>query len=124
MQEAKVAERNNLNEKDSEKSSIPNDSELNDSSEDATLYEKPCKIKKTYAKNSNDDALRELTNAAINICTQMNTSTSHENLGSKSADHAFSEFVALSLQGMEEPERTIRRNKIFQDLTAPLDQLL
>ncbi|XP_077269610.1 uncharacterized protein LOC143901305 isoform X2 [Temnothorax americanus] len=44
-------------------------------------------------------------------------------VGSTSVEHAFAKFIALSLQRMEDPERSIRRNKIFHDLTAPLEQL-
>ncbi|KAM0734034.1 hypothetical protein ACS0PU_012399 [Formica fusca] len=72
-----------------------------------------------------DTTLRDLTNAAINICTQLQSdSTTHGNVGSKSAEKAFAEFVGFSLQAMEEPERSTKRNKIFQVLTTPFDQLL
>lgn len=75
--------------------------------------------------NENDDALHDLTKAAINIATQLQSdSKSTENVNCTSVEHAFSEFIALSLQKMEEPERIIRRNKIFHDLTAPLERLL
>lgn len=117
---------NNLNNTESENSSLSQDNTEYDSTDDPTLYQKPRKIQKKNPgrSNENDDALRDLTNAAIDICTQLQLdSTSHGNVGSKSVEQAFSEFIAFSLQGMQEPERNIRRNKIYQDLTAPLDQL-
>ncbi|XP_070162285.1 uncharacterized protein [Polyergus mexicanus] len=127
-QKIKVAEISNSNKKESEKSSSTQDNTEYDSTEDPTFYQKPHKIiKNSPAKksNENDDTLRDLTNAIINICTQLQSnSTTHGNIVSKSAEQAFAEFVAFSLQEMKEPERSIRRNKIFQDLTTPLDQLL
>ncbi|KAM0729404.1 hypothetical protein ACS0PU_004758 [Formica fusca] len=127
-QKIKVAETNNFNKRESEKSSSSQDNTEYDSTEDLTFNQKPRKIIKkssTKKSNENDDTLRDLTNAAINICTQLQSdSTTHRNVGSKSAEQAFAEFVAFSLQAMEEPERSTRRNKIFQTLTTPFDQLL
>lgn len=127
-QKIKVAETNNFNKRESEKSSSSQDNTEYDSTEDLTFNQKPRKIIKkssTKKSNENDDTLRDLTNAAINICTQLQSdSTTHGNVGSKSAGQAFAEFVAFSLQAMEEPERSTRRNKIFQTLTTPFDQLL
>lgn len=82
---------------------------------------KICKKSTVSKKNNEDDTLRDLTNAAINIATQLRDNST-ENISS-SVEHAFAQFIAASLQKMEEPERTIRRNKIFQDLTIPLEQL-
>jgi len=94
-----------------------------DSTDDSSMsYQKPSKAKKnsTTKSNENDDALRDLTNAAVNICTEL--TSSHQNVGLKSAEQAFAEFIAFSLQGMEEPERSLRRNKIFETLTAPINK--
>lgn len=126
-QETKITEtNNNVIKKDSELSSSSEDNNKHDSNEDHTFYEKPSKVtriaKKNFTKksNENNDDLQELTKAAINICNHLQSdSISNENVSSKSAEQAFAEFVTFSLQRMEESERSIRRNKIFENLTAP-----
>lgn len=131
-QETKITEtNNNVIKKDSELSSSSEDNNKHDSNEDHTFYEKPSKVTRTAKKNfikksnENNDDLQELTKAAINICNHLQSdSISNENVSSKSAEQAFAEFVTFSLQRMEESERSIRRNKIFENLTAPLNQLL
>jgi len=115
-----------LNKRESETSSSSQDNTEYDSTEDPICYKKSHKIKKGSAKNikKNNDILHDLSNAAMNICTQLQLNPpSHENGCSKSAEQAFSEFITFTLQGMNERERNIRRNKIFQDLTTSLDQL-
>ncbi|XP_066591204.1 uncharacterized protein [Prorops nasuta] len=80
------------------------------------------KVKRAY---KDDDPLKDLTKAAINICSQLQSvekaEVTEKNIHNKSSEEAFSEFLALSLKNMQEPERSIRRNKIFNALTAPLD---
>lgn len=114
-----------MNNREFETSSSSQDNTEYNSTEDSICYKKPCKIRKgSFKKNENNDVLRDLSNAAMNICTQLQLNPlSHEYSCSKSAEQAFSEFITFTLKGMNESERNIRRNKIFQNLTAPIDQL-
>nr|XP_012217812.1 PREDICTED: uncharacterized protein LOC105669427 [Linepithema humile]XP_012217813.1 PREDICTED: uncharacterized protein LOC105669427 [Linepithema humile]XP_012217814.1 PREDICTED: uncharacterized protein LOC105669427 [Linepithema humile] len=126
LQETKVAESDDLKRKFETSSSSQGNTEY-DSTDDSIFYEKSHKTmkKKRATKNDKNDTLPDLTNAAVDICTQLKlNSTSHRDVSSKSAEQAFSQFIAFSLQAMEEPERSIRRNKIFQDLTTPIDQFI
>nr|XP_012217815.1 PREDICTED: uncharacterized protein LOC105669428 [Linepithema humile] len=125
LQETKVAESDDLK-REFETSSSSQDNTEYDSTDDPIFYEKSRKTmkKKPAKKSDKNDTLHDLTNAVVDICTQLKlNSTSHRDVSSKSAEQAFSQFIAFSLQAMEEPERSIRRNKIFQDLTTPIDQL-
>lgn len=125
--ETNVTENLNLNKRNSEELLSGKDN-IEDDLTKNLCKETPSKVfKKTDSKRNseNDDALRDLTNVAINIAAQLQSdSKSTENVNSTSVEHAFSEFVALSLQKMEEPERSLRRDKIFHALTAPLERLL
>lgn len=88
--------------------------------------ETPSKIFKsaTSKENSDNNDVSRLTDAAINIAKHLTTNSKTENVGSTSAEQAFAQFIVLTLQKMQDPERNIRRNKIFHVLTAPLEQLM
>lgn len=68
--------------------------------------------------------MRDLTNVAFTIASQLQCDIESTDKVSKSAEQAFAEFIALSMHTMKEPERSIRQNKIFHVLTAPLQELL
>ncbi|XP_071567132.1 uncharacterized protein [Temnothorax nylanderi] len=105
--ETNVTESINVN-KRSYKKILPRPSNIGDDSINKNLCDQtPFKILKKSAtsKKNNEQQQQQF------------------DVGSTSVEHAFAKFVALSLQRMEDPERSIRRNKIFHDLTAPLEQL-
>ncbi|XP_071641675.1 uncharacterized protein [Temnothorax longispinosus] len=92
--------------------------------------------KRTYKKilprpnNIGDDLTKNLYDQTPSKILKQNATSKKNNeqqqqfdVGSTSVEHAFAKFIALSLQRMEEPERSIRRNKIFHDLTAPLEHV-
>lgn len=107
--EGKITESINLNKRKSEELSSQHNM-------------KSAASKKNY---DHDNVLLDLSNAAMNIIIQLQSdSKSTENVSSISAEYAFAEFIAPSLEKMEEPERTLRRKKIFHDLTALLEHLL
>ncbi|XP_036144745.1 uncharacterized protein LOC114255304 [Monomorium pharaonis] len=119
-QKTEVINNDNLNKTEIEKSLSNQDNAKYESEEP---IKKSRKMNKSFAIKNENDVLQDLTNAAMNICIELQmNSTSDQNIVSKSADHAFAEFITLSLQGMAEPERSRRRNKIFQDLIIPLDE--
>ncbi|TGZ32848.1 hypothetical protein DBV15_11686, partial [Temnothorax longispinosus] len=87
----------------------------------------PSKIFKsaTLKKNCDNNNVSRLTDAsAINIAKHLQTNSKTEDVGFTSADQAFAQFIVLTLQKMQDPERNIRQNKIFHVLTAPLEPLI
>lgn len=60
------------------------------------------------------------------ISTYLDKPCEKENIGIKTAspEQVFGQFIGLQLEKMSEPEKSIRQQKLFHVLTAPLDKLL
>lgn len=112
--EANVAESINMNKRNVDEL-LSSQDDMKDYSIENLCGETPIKIKKSAVlkRNNDENVLLELTNAAMNIATQLqHDSKPTENVGSTSAEHAF--FLS-SIEFIDSPvTRYLKINRIFK----------